>query len=609
MSRKPILAAFACAAVVLLAPAGAAARAAVPAERALYQDGPNWRYLLDRGWTTRADKGDRGLAAGWQRPGFRAGFRRVSIPNAFNARNLSAAGERSWVQWYRTSFRLPDAPRSAAWRLRFESVNRRADLWLNGRKIGWHEGGYLPFELTASDLRRDGDNELVVRVDGRESKTDIPPAGRDRGWWNYGGILREVYLRRAGSMDLGDPQVVAKPGQPVRFSASLRNTTRRTQPSRALLTASGPNGFSKVVSVPSTGGVRPGRLTRIRASFEIPEAALWSPESPSLYELRVKVAGGQQTTIHFGVREFTRDGQGRAFLNGRPLTLRGASFHEDLPRVGAALTAAGEDQIAVQLSDLGADFARQHYPPHPRLLEAFDRLGIVFWEQIPVWRMRGTAELRSRKVRATAEKRLTEAILQDRNHASVMAWSIGNEILRGGAPEERYIRDSRKISDRLDGTRFLAIDKSLSPVDQIPDYYRLLDAFGVSDYLGWYNGTSVDELPAALDAVRSKLPGVALFATEFGAEANRDGAPSERGTFAFQSDFLDRTLSVFDATPYVNGAIAWLLRDYPVRPGWSGGNPDPSPPYSTKGLLGLDGSEKPAWEVVRRHFQALPRTQ
>jgi Glycosyl hydrolases family 2, TIM barrel domain/Glycosyl hydrolases family 2, sugar binding domain/Glycosyl hydrolases family 2 len=607
MSRKSILAAFACAAVVLLAPAGAGARAPVPAEGALYQDGPSWRYLLERGWTTRADKGDRGLAAGWQRPGFRSGFRPVEIPNAFNARDLTAAGQRSWVQWYRTSFRLPKAPRSASWRIRFESVNRRADVWLNGRKIGSHEGGYLPFELTAADLRR-GDNELVVRVDGRESKTDIPPAGRDRGWWNYGGLLREVYLRRAGSLDLGDPQVVAKPGQPVSFSAVVRNTTRGRQPNRALLTVSGPNGFAKVVSATATGSVAPGRLGRIRANFEIPGAALWSPQSPALYELRVRLAGGQETTIHFGVREFTRDSQGRAYLNGRPLSLRGASFHEDLPRVGAALSAAGEDQIASQLTDLGADFARQHYPPHPRLLEAFDRLGIVFWEQLPVWRMRGTAELRSRRVRAVAENRLTQAILRDRNHASVMAWSVGNEILRGGAPEERYIRDSRRISDRLDGTRFLAIDKTLSPIDQVPDYYRLLDALGVSDYLGWYGGTSVDELPAALDAVRDKLPGVALFATEFGAEANRDGPASEHGTFGFQSDFLDRTLSVFDRTPYLNGAIAWLLRDYPVRPGWGGGNPHPSPPYSKKGLLDLDGSKKPAWEIVHRHFTAVAPT-
>ncbi|MFL5826851.1 MAG: glycoside hydrolase family 2 protein [Thermoleophilaceae bacterium] len=607
MSRKPILAALACAATVL-APAAAEARAPVPAEHALYQDGPSWRYLLDQGWTTRADKSDRGLAAGWQRPGFRSGFRAVSIPNAFNARSLTATSQRSWVQWYRTSFRLPTGPRSASWRIRFESVNRRADVWLNGRKLGSHEGGYLPFELTASDLRP-GDNELVVRVDGRETKTDIPPAGRARGWWNYGGILREVYLRRAGQMDLGDPQVVAKPGQPVSFSASVRNTTRSTQPSRALLTVSGPNGFGKVVPVPSTASVRPGRLGRIRASFEIPDAALWSPQNPALYELRVQLAGGQKTTVHFGVREFTRDSQGRAYLNGRPLSLRGASFHEDLPRVGAALSAAGEDQIVSQLTALGADFARQHYPPHPRLLEAFDRLGIVFWEQLPVWRMRGTAELRDKAVRATAANRLTQAILRDRNHASVMAWSIGNEILRGGAPEERYIRESRRISDRLDGTRFLAIDKTLSPLDQVPDYYRLLDALGASDYLGWYGGTSVNELPAALDALRAKLPGVALFGTEFGAEANRGGPASEPGTFAFQSDFLDRTLSVFDRTPYLNGAIAWLLRDYPVRPGWRGGNPHPSPPYSAKGLLGVDGTPKPAWEVARRHFQAVPATQ
>ncbi|MBX5468999.1 MAG: beta galactosidase jelly roll domain-containing protein [Thermoleophilaceae bacterium] len=604
MRASRVHAALACAAALAAAPAAHAAPPPVPAERALYEDGPSGRYLLERGWTTRADPRDVGLRAGWQRPGRAAGFRPVSIPNAFNARRLDARGNRSRVQWYRVRFSLPPTRRAAAWRLRFESVSVRADVWLNGRRLGSHVGAYLPFELPARGIRP-GANELVVRVDGRESRLDIPPAGRPRGWWNYGGILREVYLRRAGPLDLDTPRVTAAPGRPVRFSATIRNTTRSPLPRQALLELTGPGGFAREVRLEPGGVVRAGEAARISGRFEIANAVPWSPARPALYVLRVRLPGGQVTTIHFGVREWSRDSRGRALLNGRPVSLRGASFHEEVPGRGGALTAADEDAIAADLAALGANAARQHYPPSPRLLEAFDRLGIVFWEQLPVWRMRG-AQLRDRRVRAAAESRLREAILRDRNHASVMTWSVGDEILRADPAEERYIRECRRLADRLDGTRFLGIDASISPVERIPRYYRLLDAVGLSDYLGWYGGTSVDQLRPALDEVRARLAGVALLVSEFGAEANRRGPAREPGTYAFQSSFLDRTLTVLERTPYVNGWIVWLLRDYAVRPGWSGGNPKPSPPLSKKGLIDDRGVRKPAWEVVRRHFEAQP---
>src|SRR4051812_35640351 len=110
-----------------------AAEAYVPQERARYTDGPSGRFLLDQGWSSgRARNGS---------------FHRVSIPNAFNARDFSLKSERSRVQWYRERFVLPDAAGATAWRIRFESVNTHADVWLNGHKLGGHTGAHVPFEL------------------------------------------------------------------------------------------------------------------------------------------------------------------------------------------------------------------------------------------------------------------------------------------------------------------------------------------------------------------------------------------------------------------------------------------------------------------------------
>src|SRR3954454_1722435 len=139
--------------VLLLVAAQTATDAAtVPTERALYTDAPNGMFLLDRDWTTRADPHDTGIRRGWWRRGAGAGFRPTSIPNAFNARSLSRRSFDGGVQWYRATFTAPQVDAVAGWRVRFESVNVDATVWLNGKRIGHHRGAYLPFELMAGRL-------------------------------------------------------------------------------------------------------------------------------------------------------------------------------------------------------------------------------------------------------------------------------------------------------------------------------------------------------------------------------------------------------------------------------------------------------------------------
>ena len=544
----------------------AVASAYTPREHPLYQDGPSGRYLLDHGWSSSASQSGR--------------FRPVSIPNAFNARDHTTKGNRSRVQWYRERFTLPRTSGAAGWRLRFESVNVRADVWLNGRKIGSHVGAYLPFELPATGIRR-GSNELLVRVDGRKERGDIPPAGRSQGWWNYGGILREVYLRKVYRVNLGDPQVTTTIGDPARVAVKAQV---RGSGGDARLDVSGPNGFGRTVTVPVA------ELPTTGASLEVPSPQLWSPSSPALYTMKITAPRGQVTTIHFGFRQWGKAPDGTPLLNGQPLRLRGASFHEDLLQPST---------VADELHALGANFTRQHYPPSPELLEAFDRMGIVMWEQIPVWRLRGSDLTRLNRV---ILGRLRQTILRDRNHASVMAWSVENEVVRPGSQESAFLTRARGATKRLDPTRYFAVDQTVTPGGKLPAYYDKLDALGISEYVGWYGNDPISDVRPALDATRAQLPGVALFVTEFGAEANRPGPASVKGTYAFQAQWLDQQLSAMDATPYLGGAIVWLLRDYAVRPGWSGGNPRPSPPFSKKGLLNLQGKPKPAWSVAKTHF-------
>jgi beta-glucuronidase len=138
-----------------------------------------------------------------------------------------------------------------------------------------------------------------------------------------------------------------------------------------------------------------------------------------------------------------------------------------------------------------------------------------------------------------------------------------------------------------------------------------VDALGVNDYFGWYRGafpplpeTTSADLGRYLDTLHRQQPHAALFVTEFGAEANRDGPESQKGTYAFQTRFLADHLAIDDSRPFLSGAMIWALRDFRVIPGWAGGNPFPDPPYNHKGLLDLQGRPKPAYFEVRRLFKA-----
>jgi beta-glucuronidase len=139
--------------------------------------------------------------------------------------------------------------------------------------------------------------------------------------------------------------------------------------------------------------------------------------------------------------------------------------------------------------------------------------------------------------------------------------------------------------------------------------YASLDVLGINEYFGWYpgpNGQIADRtlLPEYLDSVRACYPNKAIVITEFGAEANRDGPVEEKGTFQFQSDFINYHLGVYATKPWLSGAIYWALQEFRVRPNWDGGNPRPKSPLHQKGVVAFDGTKKPGFFDIQRNYKA-----
>jgi beta-glucuronidase len=605
--------------LLLLVPASASA-ADKPERRTLYADGPVGRFLLGGEWLFRLDAADQGLKSRYMRSGSRAGWTPVKVPNAWNTGDHSEASMAGSVGWYRKDFELPDAAAALEWIVRFESANYRTRVWLNGRSLGAeHAGAYLPFELRLAGLKRRGTNRLVVRIDSRRRPTDFPPSGFNEegqqrgGWWNYGGLLREVYLRRVDAVDWDDVGVEPKLGcatcdASVEVSATMRNLTSRAR----RVTVSGAFGSQKLAL--GTRTVPANSSTTFRDRVTVRDPKLWAPGSPSLYRVRLRSsvagAGAGSYTLRTGIRESRVTPDGRLLLNGRQVNFRGFGYHEDTPSQGSAVDNEFREWLVSEAKAAGATLLRTHYPPHPKLHEIADREGVLLWSEIPFFSLRAE-QIAKPSVRREGAELMARNVTVNRNHPSVFVWSVGNELsAKPGSSQADYLRRAADAARAIDPTRAIGYAVAGYPGAGCHAAYAPLDVIGINDYFGWYPGPSGSifdrrRLSAYLDSVRACYPTKAIAVTEFGAEANREGPVEEKGTFAFQQDFINYHLNVFATKPWLSGASYWALNEFRVRPAWEGGNPRPQPPIHQKAVTRYeDRSRKPAWADIQRQYSA-----
>jgi beta-glucuronidase len=594
-------------------PVGPATPTATPPTKgALYRDGQTNRYLLGGSWLFRADPAGAGIEQGyWRDRNSTAGWTPVAVPNSYNAGDLSSASMKGSVGWYRRDFTVPSGafasyvPRGfRAWIVRFESVNYRATVWLNGRQLGTHAGAFLPFEFALANIRA-GVNRLVVRVDDRRAGGDLPP-GPSGGWWNYGGLLREVYLRPAQRADLSQVQV--RPVLPCPTCAAqiqeqvlVRNVT--SAPQTVKLTGS--YGGARLAFGQSR--IAPRSTWTATALATIAHPHLWSIDDPFLYRATLRLADARGRTLggylsFSGVRSI-KVVAGRLELNGRLLSLRGVDIHEQSAITGAALSPTQLSALVGWARELGSTVLRSHYPLNPEIEEMADRDGILIWSEIPVYQV-NVKYLSQPGWLARAHAVLTQDILTNQNHPSVMLWSIANELRTPApGPEAGYIAGATALAHRLDPTRPVGMAVSSWPGVACQSAYAPLDVIGYNEYFGWFDaggGTNDDRgsLGPYLDTLRACYPSTAMFVTEFGFEANRNGPVEERGTYQFQADTVAFHLGVFASKSYLSGAMYFALQDFAARPGWGGGDPFPDPPFVQKGVVDVQGNLKPAFATV-----------
>lgn len=584
---------------------------ASPGGRPLYADGQGGRFLLNQGWAYRADPGDQGFGQHFELDQGRDGWVPTSIPFTWNAKDTTQ--DEPSIGWFRTTFTTPATGR---WRLRFESVNYHVTVWLNGRVIGHHDGGYVPFEIEANTVKG-RTNRLVLRVDSHHPVDDLAFWNFDpethqsaAGWWNFGGILREVSLYRVDHVRFDDvattPRVACNASRcsaDIVLRARVAQASRRGSQVRLRVDIDG----QRIMFGPRWVG--PGAMRVISTRIRIARPRAWSPESPYLYRMVVRatvddpVTRGQPVATyitHVGLRTVSKSPAGTVLINGKPVLLHGASIHEDDPRVGAAWGPAEWKRTITLLRRLHANVVRAHYPLGPGFLELCDRAGILVWDEVPVYQVPNQNFDASPFLRTRGVDLVRDMVNRDHNHASVITYSVGNEMPSFISNGQRaYIGEAISAIRKIDRSRFVALDRF--PERTYADYsvLRRLDFFGLNEYFGWYSGAP-DDTATYLDQLHALFPSQGIVVTENGAEANRDGPVTEKGSYYFQREYVHHQLQLIAGRPYVSGAIIWALRDFRVNPRWTGGNPKPSPPWNKKGLVGQDGTTfKPAfWDVA-----------
>jgi beta-glucuronidase len=592
-----------------------------PTPGALYKDGQTGRYLLGGAWLFRADPTNIGISSGWQRSAATDGWTPATVPNSWNAGDFSTASMHGSVGWYRRDFTLPTGAFNSyvpaadrRWIVRFESVNYRATVWLNGHELGTHSGAYLPFEFDLNNLRP-GVNRLVVRVDDERGPTDLPP-GPNGGWWNFGGLQREVYLRSVQRADLERVQIrTTLPCPSCATTATIaeqvvvRNVTGASQPVELTGTYGGHrlNFGSRTVA--------PHGTWTANATTTVPHPKLWAPGSPTLYKARLTLADKKGRTLggYFtlsGIRTIVKTADGRLELNGRLLNLRGVDMQEQNLLTGAALSTAQLHTMMGWIRGLGADMIRSQHPLNPQLEEMADRDGILIWNSIPFYQV-GKKYLGNPGVLAYAHSVLRQDIYDNQNHPSTLLWAIANELATPATPAEaRYVAGATALAHKLDPARPVGMAVASWPGVPCQTAYAPLDVIGLNEYFGWFdeNGGATDdrdELAPFLDSFRACYPKQAIMITEFGFDSNVDGPVDVRGTYEFQADSAAYHLGVFATKPWLSGAAFFLLQDFASHPGWSGMNPNtPDPPWVEKGAIDRYGNLKPVYGIVASIFGA-----
>ncbi|KPK40245.1 MAG: hypothetical protein AMJ78_07425, partial [Omnitrophica WOR_2 bacterium SM23_29] len=499
--------------------------------------------------------------------------------------------------WYRRRFFVPNKALGKYIKLMFESANYFTDVWINGRWVGCHEGGFTSFAFDVTQYLNYGkENVIAVRVDnipwlpeGDKSpealKTNdhniVPYKTCD--WWNYGGITREVYLELSPLISVVRADVKSKfldektaeiEATVIIFNYGQNNVTTHVE-LKAFATDINEDNIKEPAAkkiadlrkaVPSEGEtakvitLKAKVVTPLNFKIKLKNIKPWSPEEPTLYVLKVgvgdKVKRLDEFYTQFGIREVNIDKQNAKLLfNGKEIFLCGIARHEVFYGEKGVGEIYGVERIFDDLKlikEANANFVRTgHYPNQKETYILTDRMGLLVWEEIPVYWFEGPELIIQNKVRGIARQMMQEMVYRDYNRPSVIIWGTVNE---NSWQKERadLIRDLKENAYKIDGTRPVA--QSAAGSDPTDGTQKECDLLGFTTYYGVFYGNSYyEDTKAAMEKSHKAYPEKPILSTEYGIWSPYGDIAQED----IQVELGEETFKAFRELPYVCGATWW----------------------------------------------------
>lgn len=493
--------------------------------------------------------------------------------------------------WYRRTFDYKKTKTDNRVFVHFGAVNYESDVYLNGKKLGKHIGGFTPFNYEITGLLKEKDNSLVVKVDNKRKREAVPTLNTD--WWNYGGITRDVTLVEVTNVFIQDYLVQLKKGANNEISGYVQLNNPMSQ---QVVKIEIPE--LKVSSLAKTDSTGKANFT-----VKLTKIERWSPENPKLYQVNVSY-NDNKVTDKIGFRTIETRGTD-ILLNGKSIFLRGISIHEENAlRGGRAYSIQDAKMLLNSAKELNCNYVRlAHYPHSENMIRLADEMGILVWEEDPVY---WTIQWENTATFENANQQLSDVISRDKNRACVIIWSMANEtpvseartnFLKKLAEHARSLDNTRLISAALEVHHNPANPNERIVEDPFADY---VDIVSFNQYVGWYDG-----LPENCDniswVIKYNKP---VMISEFGGGALQGlhGDIHTRWTEEYQEDLYIKNLKMLSKIPQLRGMTPWILYDFrsPKRV-----LPNIQDGWNRKGLISQNGTKKKAFFVLKNFYDQI----
>ena len=513
----------------------------------------------------------------------------IQVPGDWNSQKPELLYYEGTV-WYKKSFDKPVIKKGSRLFVYFEASNYKTEVYCNGQKLGTHIGGFTPFNFEVTDILKEKDNFLVVKVDNKRLKEGIPTLNTD--WWNYGGLTRDVKLIETASTFIQDYFIQLDPEN--------KNLIK------GFITLNGKNSHQQQLSIniPALGINRQVRTDdKGFAAFEIAAKNIqyWSLENPVLYKVQIQTQA-EVLQDQIGFRSIKTKGT-QILLNDKPVYLKGISIHEESPINGGRGHSKEDAELLLEWAkELGCNYVRlAHYPHNEHMVRLADKKGILVWEENPVY---WTIDWENPATYQNAENQLSELINRDKNRASVIIWSMANETPNVPA-RNAFLNKLASFTKTKDNTRLISAALEQKNYEGNPlirtikdPFAEVVDILSFNQYIGWYDG-----LPDKCSTITWKIDqNKPVLISEFGAGAKQGyyGDKSIRWTEEFQEDLYIQTLNMLDKIDKIQGISPWVLVDFKsprrvlpkIQDGWN-----------RKGLIAEDGQKKKAFFALQRFYE------